>query len=489
MSAGEARRVAELLDDSDGLAREALLDMSADRALGMVRGWPQLMQSAAELWAVLPPSPTVSVSADPIAILAAVGRAVDRGLTAGHWPGRGPRDEAWEQIASNFVQARRLFQEHFVASEAVSTDSQTSASTAKTQILHALYVAAHATTVALGGYERDLQNRLDVGAGRRQRLVERPTALEVESALGMIARFDAIEHLVAGSLAARRSTTANEPATGPRRPAIRLAAALAAWEVQAYQTLANHPDPADLVRVARVQALIATTTVVVGEAAARHGEIDAGVARRLTPALEDAQLAWSRSARRWAELTTPASRTDPALVEATSQLRVAIRAAVANRTGWATPEQIAGRIDLATAVMTLHRSLVTAVELANVTREIAADDPGLAAPARVIAMRAQGEAEVAIEQGETRFEGVRWVTPHQIAANQVIPLPEPARRGLVNAATDVAAATNQAVAAAAHLRPTEHAPRAGADGARRVGRAAREREIPVQHPNRGGRPR
>jgi hypothetical protein len=326
-----------------------------------------------------------------------------------------------EQIASNFVQARRLFQEHSVASEAVSTDSQTSASTAKTQILHALYVAAHATTVALGGYERDLQNRLDVDARRRQRLVERPTALEVESALGMIARFDAIEHLVAESLAARRSTTANQPATGPRRPAIRLAAALAAWEVQAYRTLANHPDPADLVRVARVQALIATTTVVVGEAAARHGEIDAGVARRLTPALEDAQLAWSRSARRWAELTTPASRTDPALVEATSQLRVAIRAAVANQTGWATPEQIAGRIDLATAVMTLHRSLVTAVELANVTREIAADDPGLAAPARVIAMRAQGEAEVAIEQGETRFEGVRWVTPHQIAANQVPP--------------------------------------------------------------------
>jgi hypothetical protein len=139
--------------------------------------------------------------------------------------------------------------------------------------------------------------------------------------------------------------------------------------------------------------------------------------------------------------------------------------------------------------MTLHRSIVASVELANITREIAADHPGLGAPARVIAMRAQGEVEVAIEQGETRFEGVRWVTPHQIATNQVIPLPEPARRGLVNAATDVAAATNQAVAAAAHLRPTEQASRLGADRARRVGRAATEREIPIHHPNRGGRPR
>jgi hypothetical protein len=97
-------------------------------------------------------------------------------------------------------------------------------------------------------------------------------------------------------------------------------------------------------------------------------------------------------------------------------------------------------------------------------------------------MRAQGEAEVAIEQGETRFEGVRWVTPQQIAANQLIPLPEPARRGLVNAATDVAAATNQAVAAAAHLRPTKPAPLAGGDGARRAGRAATEREIPSSIP-------
>jgi hypothetical protein len=70
---GEGRTVAELLDDGDGLAREALLDMSADRTLGMVRGWPQLLQSAAELWAVLPPDPKASAGVDSIGILAAMG--------------------------------------------------------------------------------------------------------------------------------------------------------------------------------------------------------------------------------------------------------------------------------------------------------------------------------------------------------------------------------------------------------------------------------
>ncbi len=35
-------------------------------------------------------------------------------------------------------------------------------------------------------------------------------------------------------------------------------------------------------------------------------------------------------------------------------------------------------------------------------------------------MRAQDVAEVAIEQGETQFEGVSGLTPDQIAANQEV---------------------------------------------------------------------
>jgi hypothetical protein len=88
-----------------------------------------------------------------------------------------------------------------------------------------VYVAAHAATVALTEYQRDLQHRLEIGARRRQPFVERPTVLEVESAGGMIARFDAIEQLAAGALAARRLNAADQPATGGRRSAMRLEAA------------------------------------------------------------------------------------------------------------------------------------------------------------------------------------------------------------------------------------------------------------------------
>ena len=68
-----------------------------------------------------------------------------------------------------------------------------------------------------------------------------------------------------------------------------------------------------------------------------------------------------------------------------------------------------------------------------------------------------GELFADSEQGETRYEGVTWTTRSQIAANQLIPLPEPARLGLINHAVDVIATTNQAVAAAAQLHRRCHA--------------------------------
>jgi len=66
------------------------------------------------------------------------------------------------------------------------------------------------------------------------------------------------------------------------------------------------------VRVARVQALITSTTSILTEAAAQKGHIDLDMIQRLTPSLEASQMAWNRMAKRWGELTNPASRTDPA---------------------------------------------------------------------------------------------------------------------------------------------------------------------------------
>jgi hypothetical protein len=452
--APDRRTIGELLADSDALARDTLLDARPEIAPAMVRSWNQLVTSAAHLWAALSSPPDDMSKSDPMEGLRLVGEAIARSVRAGHWPGHGPTDDHLTEIADNLSRARRLIERDGRPSGPATANRHADTPDIRGQVMHTLYVAAHGTAVALGGYVTELQHRLEVGTRRRQPMGERPTTLEITEAQGMIARFSGFEQLAAAYMFGQPLPSADPGQLRAASPAARLETALAAWAVQAHRTLAANPDPADLVRIARVQALITSTTSVISEAAATRGHIGDDVMQRLGPALEASQVAWSRSAKRWGELTNPASRTDPALVGAASELRSAIAATATSQGGWATPDQLATRVNLPAAVRSLHLSMVASIDIAYVVRDTAADHPGLTAPARIIGMRSQGEAEIAIEQGETLYEGVTWTTRRQIAANRLIPLPEPARRGLINLADEVIATTNRAVAAVAQLDPS-----------------------------------
>ena len=106
MSMPDRRTVGELLADSEALARETLLDATLEQAPAMVRNWNQLVGSAVELWAVLPSAPNSPSWSDPMERLRAIGEAVSRSVTAGHWPGQGPPDEHLTQIADNLSHAK-----------------------------------------------------------------------------------------------------------------------------------------------------------------------------------------------------------------------------------------------------------------------------------------------------------------------------------------------------------------------------------------------
>jgi hypothetical protein len=274
VSAADHRTVGELLADSDQLARETLLDATPDHAPAMVRSWNQLVGSAAELWAILPSAPDSPSELDLMEGLRAVGEAIGRTVTAGHWPGQGPTDEHLTQIADNLTRARHLLAPHSRSTQQAPAETQRDIQDLHSQVIHTVYVAAHGIAVALGAHVTDLQHRLEAAERRRQPLAERPTALEITAAQDMIARFDGFEQLAGAYLFGLPSTSANPDQLRRAAPATRLETALAAWEVQAHRSLANHPDPADLVRVARVQALITSTTSVLTEAAAAKGHID-----------------------------------------------------------------------------------------------------------------------------------------------------------------------------------------------------------------------
>ena len=490
MSTPDRRTVGELLADSEALARETLLDATLEQAPAMVRSWNQLVASAADLWAVLPSTADNPSGPDLMERLRVIGETIGRSVTVGHWPGQGPAEEHLMEIAENLSRARHLVERPARNSQPTTPEKQSDNQDPSAQVMHTLYVAAHGTAVALNAYVADLKDRLEMGRRRRQPMAERPTALEITEAQGMIARFGGFEQLAAAYLFGQPPISANHPGLVKSAAlATRLGSALVAWEMQAHRTLAAGPDPTDLVRVARVQVLITATTGILTEAAARNGHVDRDMIQQLGPALEANQVAWSRAAKRWGELTSPASRTDPALVAAASEVRAAIAATATNQAGWATPDQLASPVDLPAAVKTLHLSMVASVDIAHVVRDTAADHPGLTAPARIIGMRAQGEAEIAIEQGETRYEGVTWTTRRQIATNQLIPLPEPARRGLINLADDVIATANHAVAAAAQLDPNDvRRPIRSSHGAHR-GRSAESLQITRPHDPAPKRPR
>ena len=164
MSAADHRTVGELLADSDALARETLLDATPDHAPAMVRSWNQLVGSAAELWAVLPLAQgSQSGVVDPMDWLRAVGEAIGRSVTAGHWPGHGPTDEHLTQIADNLTRARHLAEPEGRHPQQAPLEKQRDIQDLHGQVMHTLYVAAHGTAVALGARVTDLQHRLVTG--------------------------------------------------------------------------------------------------------------------------------------------------------------------------------------------------------------------------------------------------------------------------------------------------------------------------------------
>jgi hypothetical protein len=272
--APDRRTIGELLADSDALARETLLDATAENAPAMVRSWHQLVASAVHLWAALSSPPDHVSGSDPMDRLRVVGEAIARSVHAGHWPGHGPSDDHLTEIADNLSRARHLIERDGRPSGPTTADRQADTPNIHGQVMHTLYVAAHGTTVALGGYVTELQHRLEVGTRRRQPMAERPTTLEITEAQGMIARFGGFEQLAAAYMFGQLLPSADPGQQAAAPPAIRLETALAAWEIQAHRTLAANPDPADLPLIARVQALITSTTSVITEAAATRGHID-----------------------------------------------------------------------------------------------------------------------------------------------------------------------------------------------------------------------
>ncbi len=175
MPARDWRTVGELLADSDALARETLLDVSADQGPAMLRTWPQVVQSAARLWSVLPPASLAPPTEPDLMIrLQAVGRGIGRSVSVNRWPGSGPTDERLSQVAYNLARAANLVERFGRDVQPTTPEIRGDIAAACSRVMHALYVGAHGTSVALIEYQKSLRDQLEAAARRSTPLSDRP---------------------------------------------------------------------------------------------------------------------------------------------------------------------------------------------------------------------------------------------------------------------------------------------------------------------------
>jgi len=451
----DERSVGELLLDADFTTRQGLMDVTGQDAPAMLRTWGEVVQSASELWATLPKpvgganSPIDGVT---MARLESMSQAMHRNQVRRGWPGDGPSDERLLRVAETFTRAADLIGRRGGHIGPTDPAIRADLDAARMRIMHTLYVGAHSVGVAAQQHVADVELSTTPGmSDRESRAVPRG-----QEAINRLAAFEQLAGAYVGNQFARAAQ--GEHVHGPHGTE-RLQQALIGWDIQAHRTLAATPTPANLLLTSRTQAGIATAAAAILHAGARTGHVDThAYEHRLAPTLDATQQAWTHVAKRWAEMTTPASRTDLDLVHAAGELRAAVREVAHDKTTWAHPEVMAGRVDLGEAAQHLQQALSTAVDLACVTRDIAAQDTNLTGPARAMSHRANADIDRAADS-DRRDEDVVWVTSGDVYANRAVTIPEPVRAGLVDASDTLVQTAGNAMSAAACLdRVTQDRP-------------------------------
>jgi hypothetical protein len=446
VNAHDERSVGELLLDADFTIRQVLMDAAGNDAPAMLRTWGEVVQSAAELWATLPqhvggaPSP---IDGATMARLEAMSQGMHRTQIRRGWPGDGPADERLLHVAETLTRAGDLIGRRGGHIRPVDPDVRADLEAARMRIMHTLYIGAHSVSVATQQHVADVQASTLGKPSQQSRGVPRG-----QDAINRLAAFEQLAGAYVGNRFARAA--GGEHVRGPGGTQ-RLQQALVGWDIQAHRTLAATPTAANLHLASRTQAGIATAASAILHAGARTGYVDRNAyEHRLAPTLDATQQAWTRVATRWAEMTSPADRTDPDLVHAAGELRAAVREVAHDKTTWARPQVMAGRVDLGEVAQHLQQALSAAVDVAAVIRDVAAHDPNLTGPARAMSHRAKAEIDQAADPGH-RGADVVWVSPVEVLASRIVPIPEPVRAGLVGAIDALVQSASNAMSAAAFL--------------------------------------
>ena len=445
MTTRDVRSVGEMLFDVDYLARQLLMDVDGDDAGTLLRSWPTMVAVAEDLWASLPGRrPGVDERDRPMTSLAAQAATIEASLTGRKaWPGQGPTNPRLDQMTQTLINAAALVRRYGAEIPHEQPDSHRDLEAARTRIMHGLYLTAHAVNVALHDNGRDRVNDARE-SGRRIHLAQHHSPYAVAPTGAWIDRMSACENTARSYLSDRFAQALAGEAIRPVEDPSRLTQALANWDIQSHRALARQLEPSNILLITRTQGLIAGASMVLVDAAATAGILEPS--DRLVPAIADAGRSWSNLASRWGDLAPPGARIQEPLARAAAEVRAAYRQITHDTTRLASPEVIAERPGLPQAVTATLRAVEAGCELAVVVAENA-DNPNLSGPARALSRRAHNDVESGLATPPAEGDVV-WVSPADILAKRLVPLPPPVAETLQAAsdATIEAASTASSVA-------------------------------------------
>lgn len=446
MSSRDVRSVGEMLFDVDYLARQLLMDVDGDAAGSLLRSWPTMVAAAEDLWVSLPGRRSGVDERDrPITRLSSQAATIQTSLSGRTaWPGQGPTSPRIDQMTQTFIIAAALIRRYGAEIPHEQPDAHRDLEAARTRIMHGLYLTAHAVNVALHEHGRDRVYDARE-SGRRLHLAQHHSPFAVAPIGAWLDRMSACENTARSYLCDRFAQSLAGEAIRPVEDPSRLTQALANWDIQAHRALVRQLDPANILLITRTQGLIAGGSMVLVDAAATAGILEPS--DRLIPAIADAGRSWSNLASRWSDLAPSGARIQEPLARAAAEVRAAYRQITHDTTTLASPAVIAGRPGLPQAVTATLRAVEAGSELAVVVAE-RADNPNLTGPARALSRRAHNDIESGLATPPTEGDVV-WVSPADILAKRLVPLPPPVAETLRAASDATIDATCSASAAAA----------------------------------------
>lgn len=432
----DQRSVGELLFDVDREARLLLMDVGEHDAAPLLHAWPRLITAAGSMWHAMPaplPQPVPQPTSPRLAghdraerpascmdRLDVIAIAVSHRLATKRWPGPTTPDKRLLEMTDTLSQAAHLTR-RFGHPGPLTPAGRDDLEAARARLLHAVYLATHAVSVALLQFGRTRHDR----AKATPRPLVSPTEripYAVAPTTEWVRRIGAAESAAASYVHRRQFAPLlnREHRTDPVSVS-RLNLALARWDIEAHRALAGRSWQDNIVLVVRTQAFIAGSALTLLDAAASHDE--GCVPGRLVEAIRRSGAAWSDLGGRWDDLTPTHSRPADGLLLAVGELRAAARELTRDGSARATSHTIRTRPGAAEGLHALLAATRHCDELAHIVDEKSAAT-GLSGHARVMSRRAQediaaGQVPVPVDSN------VAWVLPLDIHAGRTVPAPIP----------------------------------------------------------------